>query len=248
MIELCLAVDQCVSWPDSATVGRSTAGRSTATATTTLLADWSPDIDIDIDAWMRWRSQQFRVCMQNRQSTIAVAAVTLHNISRAVDWACKSPLLVACLSWLWVLFPIAVEDFHSFITNLIELPLLLLLPGGTRSPPSLSLSLSRSWGLLFSVFRCLHLANDYELIFDCTISPFMHAYVAYDMNIIFFCFVLKFQLTIVPLPVFCLCMYDPQLWSWDMIVCCFFLVISTRAPAVVQRNEKQIYDLYTHVL
>lgn len=151
MIELCLAVDQCVSWPDSATVGRSTAGRSTATATTTLLADWSPDIDIDIDAWMRWRSQQFRVCMQNRQSTISVAAVTLHNISRAVDWACKSPLLVACLSWLWVLFPIAVADFHSFITNLIELPLLLLLPGGTRSLP-ISLSLSFSLGLGISFF------------------------------------------------------------------------------------------------
>lgn len=97
------------------------------------------------------------VCMQSNERFSL-----LHNVgprSHANRYLQMDTHKRPCLCWLWVLFPIAVADFHSFITNLIESP---RLPG----PGQFSVACRR-----------LHLANGYELIFDCRLPLSRIAYV-----------------------------------------------------------------------
>lgn len=124
----------------------------------------------------------------------------------------------------------------------------LLLPADPFSPHlSLVVSICRS---RFSVFWCLHLANDYELIFDCTIGPFMHAYIWwYEYHLLLRIEIATENCTVTARATATdqhfVSSYDHQLWSWYMIVC-YFVVISTRAPAVYRNMH--IFDLYTCVV
>lgn len=170
-----------------------TARRSTATATDrqTLIL-----ILMHGCAGDHSRSPQ-RVCMQNWRSIAVVAA--LHNISRpGPDWACKSSssLLVLTLS------PVSDRCRRlSQFYNKFDWIAIAWWWRGPVLPLSFSLSLSRSLGL--PVFGSRFLSFDV-----CTLQMIMNWFLiarsslfcmhTYDMNI-FFLFVLKFPLTIVPL-------------------------------------------------
>lgn len=129
----------------------------------------------------------------------------------------------------------------------MPLLLLLLLPGGTRSLP-ISLSLSG----VFLFFRLLMSAPCKWLWIDFWLhDQSFYACIRciwYEYHLLLL--LLRIEIStdnctvtsILPL-------YDPQLWSWDMIVCCFFLVISTRAPCSSAKKWKaDLRSLHTCVV
>jgi len=171
MIELCLAVDQCVSRRSGSQrkiasqwywywaplwfgfsfgfwLGIGIGIGSTFTSGQWELQNWgSPRfvfVGLYAKQWVRRRRRHRIFCIMLPRS----------HANRHI--------YIYLRLWLWVLFPIAVADFHSFITNLIEPPASVVVVVGAPgpSPAVCTLQMVMNWFLIavwFLLRRNMHM-------------------------------------------------------------------------------------------